>query len=152
MRLRTIRLAAASLAVALAASPAVAQDNPPGIAFAQAEEGTFWCRDAKYEAAALCALRKCQAGANGQDCHFTRWCMPAGWTGMMIAWLPEFHTTQVVCGLPSRASAESVLKGICDTSEDFSQCDVIRFIDPEGAEEEVEGLGWPGPAHRDVAE
>jgi hypothetical protein len=147
--MRRIVIAAGFLACTL---PATAQDNPPGIAFAQAEEGTFWCRDASHDDAVLCALKKCEAGAGGQACHITRWCMPAGWTGMMVAWLPEFHTTHVACGLPGRDAAEAVLKAICDTSEDFSQCDVVRFIDPDGVEEEVTDLGWPGPAHREPSE
>ena len=126
--------------------PALAADGPPGIGFVQAEEGTWWCRDPDAAKAFACAEKQCAAGAAGQDCHRTRWCMPAGWAGLMIVWLPEFHSTQVVCGLPSQASVGAALKAICDSAEEYTRCDFIRVIDPDGADHDVSDMSWPGPA------
>lgn len=62
-----------------------AEAAPMGIGFAQAEEGTWWCREADAGMALGCALDKCRKESNGQDCVATRWCTPAGWSGLMVA-------------------------------------------------------------------
>jgi hypothetical protein len=123
-----------------------AQSATVGIGFAQAEEGTWWCRDAAAGEALACALAKCRAEANGQDCHATRWCAPAGWSGLMVAWLPEFHTTIVVCGSSSQSTVGATLKAICEASEEFTRCDLVSVIDPDGNAHEVSDTSWPGPA------
>ena len=139
------RLALSCAALLALAVPAAAQ-APIGIAFVQAEEGTWWCRDADPAAAFACAAKQCASEANGQDCHRTRWCMPAAWSGLMMVWLPEFHATTVVCGVPSQAAAAAALQALCETSEEFTRCEVVRFIDPDGGEHAVTEPSWPGPA------
>ena len=140
------RLALSCAALLALAVPASAGQAPIGIAFVQAEEGTWWCRDADPAAAFACATTQCAREANGQDCHRTRWCMPAAWSGLMVVWLPEFHATTIVCGVPSQAAATAALRALCETSEEFTRCDVVRFIDPDGGEHAVTDLSWPGPA------
>ena len=137
-------LLAALLLVAAGVPAAESADNPPGIAFAQAEEGTWWCRDADLGKAVACALRKCSGEAGGQECHQTRWCMPAGWSGLMVGWLPEFHSTLALCGLPDQASVAAALKAVCDTAPEFSRCDLVLVIDPEGTEQRISDTTWPG--------
>lgn len=133
--------------LALAGAPAAAA-GPDGIAFAQAEEGSWWCQGSDSARAFACAVAKCRKAAPGQDCHATRWCMPSGWSGLMIAWLPEFHTTQIVCGMPGQAAAGAALEAVCNASVEFSRCDLVLFIGPDGAEIEVTDTSWLGPSAR----
>lgn len=123
-----------------------AETGPVGIGFAQAEEGTWWCRNADAGRALDCALDKCRKESNGQDCVATRWCTPAGWSGLMVAWLPEFHTTVILCGAGSQAAVGAGLKAICDATEEFTRCDLITVIDPDGNANEISDTSWPGPA------
>jgi hypothetical protein len=125
------------LSLALAAAPAAAQDAPDGIGFAQAEEGTWWCRATDAPAALQCAMQKCTAESGGQECLATRWCYPAGWSALMIVWLPEFHSTHVICGMPGRPAALSALKSICNAAPEFTRCDLVLTIDPDGVEQEL---------------
>lgn len=130
-------------------SSAVAQSGPVGIGFAQAEEGTWWCRNPEPGKAFACALEKCSRESRGQECYATRWCLPAGWSGMMIAWLPEFHSTFVLCGTSGEAALIAGLKALCDGSPFVTRCVPVTIVDPEGNERAIEGLDWPGPAIRD---
>jgi hypothetical protein len=58
----------AFLIIALAPlTSALAQSGPVGIGFAQAEEGTWWCRDGDPGKAFSCALDKCRVESGGQD-------------------------------------------------------------------------------------
>jgi hypothetical protein len=129
--------------------PAAAQTGPVGIGFAQAEEGTWWCRDATPGKALACAKAQCAQEAGGQECHATRWCLPAGWSGMMIAWLPEFHSTIVLCGTSGEAAVIAALKTLCDESPFVTRCVPFAIVDPDGNERPIDGLDWPGPAIRD---
>ena len=147
-----MRLTAFCLAAALVIPLAPARADPIGIAFVQAEEGTWWCRDADTGKAFGCAAEKCKAGAPRQECHPTRWCFPAGWSGLMAAWLPEFHTTVVICGAPTQAALEAALKATCDHGEDYSRCELFGMIDPDGKETTVENTVWPGPLSAPTAE
>jgi hypothetical protein len=127
-------------------APAFAQDMPLGIGFAQAEEGTWWCNGARADTALECATRKCEAESGGQECRATRWCFPAGWTALMVVWLPEFHSTHVLCGMPGEEAATAAMRAICDAGDEFSQCDLVLTIDPDGKQSDLIGLSWPGPA------
>lgn len=129
---------------ALLAYPLAAQSAPAGIGFVQAEEGTWFCRDADAAKAFDCAARKCAAEGGGQDCHPTRWCFPAGWSGTMTVWLSEFHTTVPICGAPSGQAAREALKALCAGFDDGHRCDLTAIIDPEGKAEAIEGVVWPG--------
>jgi hypothetical protein len=143
-RLHPIAALIAAVLFASLAGPARAE-GPVGIAFAQAEEGTWWCRGADAGKALACALDKCKAGASGQDCHATRWCGLAGWSALMIIWLPEHHSTSIVCGTPAEAAAMASLKALCDNDEVVTRCQPIGTIDPDGNEKRIEDLEWPGP-------
>ena len=131
----------ASLALLLAAlaipHTAAAQDGPVGIGFAQAEEGTWWCRGDNTAATLDCARAACIAEAGGQQCYRTAWCYPAGWSGLMTVWLSEFHTTQIICGAPSPEALERALEGFCVGNVYAASCDVFLTIDPDGLEKEV---------------
>src|SRR5262245_48554871 len=92
-----------------------------GIAFAQSASATLWCRDASPDRAIDCALEKCRREAAAETCHATRWCAPAGWSGAMVTWLPEFHATLIVCGASGEAAVLAALKALCDNSEEFTR-------------------------------
>jgi hypothetical protein len=133
------------VAIVLGAVPASAQSGPGGIGFVQAEEGTWSCRANDPAKAFDCAAKKCAAEGNGQECHPTRWCFPAGWSGVMVVWLSEFHSTVPLCGAPSAASVQDALKALCAGFDDGHRCDLVTLISPEGKEEAFEGVIWPGP-------
>jgi hypothetical protein len=126
--------------------PVHAAEGPLGIGFVQAEEGTWWCQAIAAGTAFDCARRKCLAESGGQECHATRWCFPAGWSALMVVFLPEFHSTHVLCGMPGQDAAKAALKAICDAGVEFTQCDLVLTIDPDGSQDEVTGTSWPGPA------
>jgi len=122
---------------------ASAQDGPVGIGFAQAEEGTWWCRGDNTVATLDCARAECVAGAGGQDCYRTAWCYPARWSGLMTVWYGEFHGTQIICGAPSREALEAAFEAFCVNDVYAASCDLFMVIDPGGAEEQV-SLGFAG--------
>jgi hypothetical protein len=150
-RLGSIAVLAAAILVTTFGAP-VRAEGPVGIAFAQAEEGTWWCRGPDAGKALSCALDKCKAGANRQDCHATRWCGLAGWSALMIIWLPEHHSTTIVCGTPGEAAALASLKALCDNDEVVTRCQPVGTIDPDGNEKRIEDLEWPGPTSVPAAE
>lgn len=126
--------------------PASSAEGPLGIGFSQAEEGTWWCQAVAAGTAIDCARQKCEAESGGQDCHATRWCFPSGWSALMVVWLPEFHSTHVLCGMPGREAATAAMKAICDAGAEFSRCDLVLTIDPDGRQNDEAGTSWPGPA------
>ncbi len=129
------------------AGPAVAQDRPPqGIGFAQAEEGTWLCRHEQPEEALACARELCAEQAPGQECWPTAWCFPAGWSGMMVVWLADFHFTETLCGAPSEAALTDALRTYCLAEENATNCDLFTIVDPDGNERVVENQSFPGPA------
>lgn len=133
--------------ILLTASPAaaVADGGPVGIGFVQAEEGTWWCRAGTPAKAFDCARDKCKGAAGGQECHDMRWCGLAGWSGTMVIWLPEFHSTTILCGAPSEAAVTEALKALCANDDVVTRCDLVTLIDPDGRERLVDGVSWPGP-------
>ncbi len=132
--------------LAFAAAPALAQSGPTGIGFAQAEEGTWYCRGDTPEAALNCARDKCRAEAGQQTCYRTAWCFPARWSGTMVVWQGEFHSTQPLCGAPSRDAVLGAFGALCAGNEFAVSCDLILTIDPEGTEAESPGVTWAGAA------
>jgi hypothetical protein len=130
----------------LHASPAGAQDGPVGIGFAQAEEGAWWCREQEPAKGLACAIEKCTAESGGQDCHPTRWCSPAGWSGLMTVWLPEFHATTPLCGVSGETALIAAFQALCAGSPDVTRCDLTMIIDPDGNERAIEDASWEGPA------
>lgn len=129
-------------------SAALAQSAPVGIGFAQAEEGTWWCQNTDPGKGLACALDKCRKESSGQECHPTRWCLPAGWSGLMTVWLPEFHNTIVLCGTSGEAAVVAALEALCDDSPYVTRCTPFAMIDPQGNGRPIEGLDWLGPAVR----
>ena len=145
---RTARRRAAALAVALSvatALPVLAQDGPVGVAFVQGEEGTWWCHGPSVGAAVDCARQQCLSSA-GEPCVPTRWCQPAGWSALMVTWLPEFHATHILCGMPGAEASRAAARAICETGAEFSRCDLVLHIDPTGIETPVEDASWAGGA------
>lgn len=146
-----MKLPAIAFAAVFATSlPAFAQPGPVGIGFAQAEEGTWWCQDEDHGKSLACALDKCRKESRGQECHATRWCLPAGWSGLMTVWLPEFHNTIVLCGTSGEAALVAAFEALCDDSPYVTRCTPFLMIDPDGNERSIDGLDWPGPAIRDA--
>ncbi|MGD9740356.1 MAG: hypothetical protein AB7O56_08960 [Bauldia sp.] len=118
----------------LFAGRAVAQDMPFGVAFYQAEEGTWACREGDPETAFECAREACFAGAGGQDCIPTAWCFPAGYAGTLTLFLPDFHTTHPICGAPSLEALIGAMQAFCDHSPETTACYVGQVWDWEGRE------------------
>jgi hypothetical protein len=140
------RFALFATALALA-TPAAAQDRPPqGIGFAQAEEGTWLCRNESPAEALSCARELCSEQASGQECYPTAWCYPANWSGLMVIWLGDFHATHALCGAPNEAALTAALGALCAGNEGATNCDLFKVIDPDGNEREVQGISFPGPA------
>ncbi len=137
-----------SLLVALAAATVPAAADPGGIGFAQAEEGTWWCFGNDPVKALDCARRKCEAEGHGQTCYRTRWCFPAGWSGLMTIWLPEFHNTIPLCGAAGQAALTEAFKALCANDEVVTRCDVTTIIDPDGRVTSHDDIGWAGPTTR----
>lgn len=138
-------LSAFAIALSLVLPGNAAAQAPVGIGFAQAEEGTWWCRGDNTIEALDCARARCDAEAGGQECLRTAWCYPAGWSGLMTIWLGEFHTTEIVCGAPSRGSLEAALAAFCIANPFAVSCDTFLLIDPEGNELDA-FLSFTGPA------
>jgi len=133
----------------LLAAPAAGQQTtlpPQGIGFAQAEEGTWLCRHEDPLEALGCARELCAEQALGQECVATAWCFPARWSGLMTIRLPDFHTTQALCGAPNEAALNEALAALCKGNETASGCDLVNVIDPEGIERAVQGVSFPGGA------
>jgi hypothetical protein len=130
-------------------TPSVAEDGPVGIGFAQAEEGTWWCREQEPGEALACAMTKCVAESGGKDCHPTRWCSPAGWSGLMTVWLPEFHATTPLCGVSGETALFAAFQALCAGSPEVTRCDVTLIIDPDGNERTIDDASWEGPAVAD---
>lgn len=136
-----------ALALCLLAAPAAAQDRPPqGIGFVQAEEGAWLCRHEDPAEALACAREHCAEQAPGQECVATAWCHPARWSGLMTVWLGDFHTTRVLCGVPSEAALSAALATLCAYEENATTCDLTLIVDPDGNERGVEGVSFAGPA------
>ena len=118
----------------LSGGRAMAQEGPAGIAFYQAEEGTWTCRDADPAAAFECARQACFAGAGGQDCVATAWCFPAFYAGTLTLMLPDFHTTRPLCGAPSLEALIGAMQAFCDHSPETTACYVGQVWNPDGTE------------------
>lgn len=133
------------LGVLISLGPVAAQPGPVGIAFTQAEGRAWWCRDNDPNVAIACANEKCESESNSGGCHPTRWCSPAGWSGLMIVWLPEFRSPIPLCGTSGESALLAALKALCDGSSDITRCDLVAVIDPAGNERLIEGEAWFGP-------
>jgi hypothetical protein len=135
------------------ACPVVAQDaagtapQPQlGIGFAQAEEGTWFCRHEAFADALSCAQELCAEQAVDQECVPSAWCLPARWSGLMTIRLQDFQAAQVLCGIGSEAALSATLAVLCADNEAATSCDLVRTIDPDGNETLVEGVTFPGGA------
>jgi hypothetical protein len=132
------------LLATLLTAPASANGSD-GIGFVQLEEGTFWCRGGSAAEALSCAREKCLPHADGQECSETAWCLPARWSGLLTVWLDDFHTTQVICGAPSRKALTEMFRAVCAESEHANSCDFSTTIDPDGTERDDADETFPGP-------
>lgn len=125
-------------------SGAGAQPGPSGIGFAQAEEGTWSCRADDPVTALNCARDKCRKEGQGQECWRVRWCFPSGWSGLMVVWLGDIHTTEIMCGAPSRQAARAALTALCEGNEHADRCGILSVTDPDGKEEQLDEPEMPG--------
>jgi hypothetical protein len=64
----------------------------------------------------------------------------------MTVWTGEFHSTEIICGAPSRDALQQALEVFCNTNPYAERCDVFLFIDPDGVEEEMT-FGFVGGAN-----
>jgi len=116
-----------------------------GIGFAQAEEGTWYCKGDDPVAALKCAAKKCEAEAAGQGCVRTKWCFNARWSGFMTVFLPDFHSTEIICGAPDRQALHAAFKAYCAGNKYALNCSLSIMIDPSGKELEITDAEFPGP-------
>ena len=117
-----------------------------GIGFSQAEEGTWFCLGDNPVTTLNCARDKCRREAQGQDCYRTKWCFGNGWSGLMSVFLSDFHTTQILCGAPSKEALFAALKEYCKGNNLATSCSIFLTIDPSGREQEVQEDEIEGPA------
>jgi len=142
-----MRIVLAAFTALTLVSTAPAQESAlQWIGFAQAEEDTWYCLHHEPGEALACAREHCLAQAPEQECSQTAWCYPARWSGTMTLWLSNFHTTQVLCGMPDEATLQEVLAGLCWFNKDATSCDLMLIIDPDGKEQVLEGMTFPGGA------
>ncbi len=133
------RPAALLLAILLAPAPAVAQDGPTGIAFAEApEQSSGVCTGGNPEKTLACAREKCVAGgAEARDCARVAWCFPAGWSADVFPQHKEGpHWHEYLCGWDSKESVMKAAAVKCDRSlrDYLIECTTVRFWDPDGKE------------------
>ncbi len=143
-RMRALRRGLAALvaaAFALAGTPVLAQGGPQGIGYAQAEEGTWFCRAGDPVTALNCARDQCRAQAGGQDCYRTAWCFPAGWAGVVTVWTADFHSNRPLCGAPSLPALLDAMRALCSEAPEATACDAGLVTDPAGAAVEL-ALHW----------
>lgn len=138
------RLVGTLLTLWLMQTPASAD----GIGFAQAEEGTWYCRGSDPVSALNCAREKCRREGQGQECYRVRWCFPAGWSGLMVVWVADYHGTDILCGAMSRTSVQAALKLMCEGNPQASRCEIFQLIDPRGQRHDAETGEFPGGAAR----
>ena len=141
--LKTISVLTVSLATLLLGSGYIYAAD--GIGFAQAEEGTWYCLGDNPNTALNCARAKCQKEANGQGCYRTRWCFGHGWSGMMTISLAETHSTEIICGAPSRDALIDAFEAYCKGNEYARNCSIFLTIDPDGREQEIHDNNISGP-------
>lgn len=126
-------------------TPASAQDSiPQGIGFAQAEEGTWLCRDEDPIEALACAREHCLEEAPGQECVQTAWCYPARWSGTITVWLEDFHTTRILCGMADEETLRLMLAALCLTELQATHCDLTLTVDPDGNERQITDVSFDG--------
>ena len=41
---------------------------------------------------------------------------------------------------------EVALKALCDATDEYTRCDFLSIIDPDGNTREISDVSWPGPA------
>lgn len=133
-----MRISPPALVVLCLPAAALAQDHPPGIAFAQAPEQSLGVAVGSDPAATIAAaVADCVAGgALAADCIPTNWCQPAGWSvDVFVQHVEGLHWHEVVCGLPGEAVALSVAAALCDRDDRpwIAHCDLVQVHDPQGA-------------------
>ncbi len=121
----------------IAATTAVAQDGPVGIAFVEAPEQSHgMCVADNADRAFDCARQKCAENAiDISDCLRVAWCYPAGWSADIFMQHREGpHWHQYTCGWQSRSDAEAAAKIACEGSmaEFLIECAVVQIWDRDG--------------------
>lgn len=118
----------------LLASAALADQQ--GVAFVTApEQAHTHCFADNADKAFECARKKCRKDG-GQECLRTRWCYPAGWSGVMSINLSiGFHFPTELCGMPNRKSLIAAFETMCRNWENADQCNVGLIFSPDGKQE-----------------
>lgn len=140
MPLRTTVVALCS--ILLGASPAISQEGPIGIAFAEApEQSSGVCTGQSTEKTLACARAKCvDGGAMAQDCLRVKWCYPAGWSADLFVQHKEGpHWHQYLCGWDSKEALMAAVAVTCDKTlrPYIMECSAVRFGDDKGHEFEA---------------
>lgn len=130
----------------LLAGSAFAQDIPQGIGFAQTNDRTWLCRHESPEEALTCARELCAEQAPGETCRRTAWCLPGGWSGVILVWTGNRPEAKVLCGAPSETGLVNALRAYCSGAEAASICDFVTIVDPNGNERPVQGVIFAGGA------
>jgi hypothetical protein len=134
--MNSTRSSVTAIAFLCATALANAQDGP-GIAFVQApEQSSGVCVGDSLDQAFACATSQCVAGgAEAQDCLKTNWCSPAGGSiDFFVQHQEGIHWHEVHCGMPTRASAEAAVAGICNRADrDYIiECALVQVYDEQG--------------------
>jgi len=140
MTLRTTVVALCS--ILLGASPAISQDGPIGIAFAEApEQSSGVCTGQSTDKTLACARAKCvDGGAMAQDCLRVKWCYPAGWSADLFVQHKEGpHWHQYLCGWDSKEALMAAVAVACDKTlrPYIMECSAVQFWDDKGQQIEA---------------
>jgi hypothetical protein len=148
---RALALALAlSLVAAAAAAPPVsmAAGPPRGIAVVTEPDGrTFTCFHENAIGGFECARAACEA-AGAAPCMRTRWCFPAGWSGLMRLEIDRLSVDQAfLCGVPSAEALDAMLAALCEADGRAKSCILMLVWAPDGREFHIEaGETMPGSA------
>ena len=141
MRLKTAVIAAGTLCLLAmhAASPAIAQEGPIGIAFAEApEQSSGVCTGQSTDKTLACAREKCaEGGAMAEDCLRVKWCYPAGWSAdLFVQHKASVHWHEYLCGWDSKEAVMAAVAVACDLKrrDMITDCKAVRFWDDNGQE------------------
>lgn len=134
-----LKLLCAGVVALSAATPAIGQDGPIGIAFAEApEQSSGVCTGQSTDKTLACAREKCaEGGALAEDCLRVKWCYPAGWSADLFVQHKEgIHWHEYLCGWDSKEAVEAAVAVACDRQlrPYIIECSAVRFWDNQGRE------------------
>ena len=130
---------AVSLAAATAAPGSADAASQRGIAVVTEPDGrTFTCFHDNAIGGFDCARAQCEA-AGAAPCMRTRWCFPAGWSGLMRLEIDRLSVDlALLCGAPSAEALDAMLAALCEADGRAKSCVLMLVWDPEGREFHIE--------------